>query len=175
MMSKIARIYVNETSYRAEVTQGDHFLSTGINHRREDFYGNAFNYKNHSKYLPNYSSFFLIDQWGAHDRLILVPSISYEKLNYFSDKILTQFGATYSLDDNMEETIKFNYAQGYRVPTPKDLYVDVLVMKGNDELVPETTNSYNIEYRRSHMDSEFRGVFFLTRSIISFKSTTMRI
>jgi outer membrane receptor for ferrienterochelin and colicins len=160
MMSKIARIYVNETGYRAEFTQGSHFITSGVNNRREDFYGNAFNYNNHSKYLPSYNSLFVIDQWGVNDRLIVVPSISYEHLNYFEDKVLTQFGATYSFDDKMEETIKFNYAQGYRVPTPKDLYVDVLVMKGNDQLQPETTNSYSLEYRNLNGLSDLKVALF---------------
>lgn len=160
VMSKIARIYVNEIGYRTEFNQGDHFVTSGVNNRREDFYGNAFNYEDHSKYLPSYNSFYLIDQWGVSNRLILVPSISYEHLNYFEDKILTQFGTTYSLDHNMTETIKFNFAQGYRVPTPKDLYVDVLVMKGNDQLEPETTNTYSLEYRKHQDLTDFRTAIF---------------
>lgn len=146
LMSKIARIYVTEVGYKTEITSDYHLLTIGLGHRKENFIGNAFNYKDHSRYLPEYYSLYVIDQWALSDRLILMPSLRQEKINYFDDKTLGQFGITYSLDETMKNNLKFNFAQGYRVPTPKDLFVDVMVMKGNPNLSPETSNSYNLEY-----------------------------
>lgn len=161
LMSKRARIYVTEVSYRNEIQFRDHQLTTGIGHRKEDFYGNAFNYKNREKYLPAYYYVYLVDQWAVSDRLIIIPSLRREEINYFEDKLLGQFGATLALDDRMENSIKFNFAQGYRVPTPKDLYVDVMIMKGNPDLDPETTNTYNLEYHFLNSTSNLKlGLFY---------------
>lgn len=160
LMRKRARIYVTQLAHRTEVNTEDHLLTVGINHRREDFYGNAFNYKNRSKYLPEYYSLYLIDQWAYSERLIIVPSLRQDRINYFEDKLLGQLGATLSLDDKMEKSIKFNFSQGYRVPTPKDLYVDVMIMKGNPDLKSETTNAYNLEYHQLNSHSDFKIAFF---------------
>lgn len=161
LMNKRARIYVTEMNYRNEIKVEDHRVMTGVGHRREDFFGNAFNYQDHSKYLPNYYSFYVIDQWAASDRLVIIPSLRYEKLNYFEDKLLSQLGTTLSLDESMENNLKFNFAQGYRVPTPKDLYVDLMIMKGNYDLVPETTNTYNLEYHLLRADINLKlGLFY---------------
>lgn len=160
LMSKRARIYVTELNHRSELVLDNQLLTLGLNHRREDFYGNAFNYDNHSKYLPEYSSVYLIDQWAATNRLIIVPSLRFEHINYFEDKLLTQAGATLFLDDRSEQSLKFNFAQGRRVPTPKDLYVDVMIMKGNPNLIPETSQTYNLEYHFLSRQTSFRLGYF---------------
>ncbi len=162
LMSKRARIYVTEIKHRSEFSLEEHQFTAGVGHRREDFYGNAFNYQNRSRYLPEFNSFYVLDQWAATERLLIVPSLRYENINYFEDKILGQLGATLFLDERMEKNIKFNFAQGYRVPTPKDLYVDVMIMKGNPNLVPETTNSYNLDFNFLSRDTSLRAGIFYT-------------
>lgn len=46
------------------------------------------------------------------------------------------------------------------MPKPKDLYVDVMIMKGNPDLTPETTNSFNLEYGFLDRTMEIRASYF---------------
>lgn len=103
LMRKRAQIDVTEFNYRNEIKLENHQLTTGIGHRREDFYGNAFNYNNRSRYLPEYSWIYLVNQWAVSDRLVIVPSLRQERINYFEDRLLGQFGATLFLDDKSEQ------------------------------------------------------------------------
>ena len=78
------------------------------------------------------------------DKLSLLVGGRYTDNQNFGENFSTRFSGVYSLEDN--QSIKMIIGQSFRVPTMFELYFDHPTVKGNTELAPETSTSYELAY-----------------------------
>ncbi|RNE88656.1 TonB-dependent siderophore receptor [Marichromatium sp. AB31] len=141
----------------------DHHLTLGAEYRQEAFEGNTIDsgegvYEVErdgiltlgSESTIDYSAFYLQDQWQVSSRLELVLGGRYDASDQFDDRATGSLGAVYRLFDGGDRGLRLRaqLGQGYRVPTVRDLYVDVTKPKftrlGNPDLEPEQSTSLDL-------------------------------
>ncbi|MBP2634576.1 MAG: TonB-dependent receptor [Firmicutes bacterium] len=149
-----------------------HRLTFGAEYRPETFRGTAVN--THEGYFtvihPNgqvktgstanldYRAAYLQDEWNVNDKLLAVMSVRYDDSNKFESNVSPKLGLTYKLNDTLR--LKANIAQGFRSPTPNQLYQSTATQQGNPNLKSETSNSYDISVEKDWSKKSAKITFF---------------
>lgn len=104
-------------------------------------------------YDPNIGSFYLQDEIVLGKRFSLVPAIRFDKYENFDSEWSPRIGLMFKLNDMFR--IKANYGHAFRAPGPGELFKDYYGMGGryhivgNQNLEPETSNSFDIAFETS--------------------------
>lgn len=101
-----------------------------------------------SKNVNSYAT-YIEDLWQVHDKLLVIPSIRWERNSQFGSATTPKIGVTYAINNAWR--FKANYGKGYKAPTLSELYMEmhrsmgpmVVNVYGNPKLQPETTRSYD--------------------------------
>lgn len=166
----------------------DHWLILGGDYRVEDFEGTTFRTEDEtgtaqrggltkpmSKASIDYWALFLQDQWQLTPRLDLTLGARYDASDQFDNRPTASLGAVYRLLDEEDRAlrVKARFAQGYRVPTVRDLYVNVdsssVSRRGNPDLQPEHSNSVDLalEGRYRAFDGRLGGFYNKVKDLIA--------
>ncbi len=162
-------------AYEGRFTQTlnrQHRLTFGAEYRPETFRGTAVDTKEGyftvvhpsgqtktgSTAHLNYSAAYLQDEWNVDGRLLAVISMRYDDSNKFESNLSPKLGLTYKLTDAAR--LKMNVAQGFRSPTPNQLYQQAPTQKGNPNLKSETSHSYDISIEQDWAKSTGKLTFF---------------
>lgn len=162
-------------TYEGRFTQTlspQHRLTFGAEYRPETFRGTAVDTKEGyftvvhpsgqtkkgSTAHLNYSAAYLQDEWNVTDKLLAVMSMRYDDSNKFESNLSPKLGLTYKLTDSAR--LKINVAQGFRSPTPNQLYQQAATQKGNPDLKSETSKSYDISIEQDWNKSSGKLTFF---------------
>lgn len=162
LMNKRAIINLVEMQNINEYVDEKNTAGVGVYYRGEKFNGNAFNYNNHNDYYPKTYSLYLTERYALKEYLLFNLSARKDWQRFFQDKLTKQVGIVILPVEDGSFGYKVNYSEGYRSPTAKDLYVDVMVMKGNPDLKLESSKSYNLEF---NYKNEY--IFFKVNSFYS--------
>lgn len=102
---------------------------------------------------------YVQDEWQVNDKLLLTPSVRYDKNDKFGSYTSPKMGATYKLNDTFR--LKASAGKGFKAPTLSDLYMEmtrnmmgVVHVIGNPNLKPE--KSTNVEFG---IEGEKNGYF----------------
>jgi outer membrane receptor for ferrienterochelin and colicin len=165
----------------------EHWLILGGEYRVEDFEGTTFQTEDQtgtvrkgdlvkpvSKASIDYWALFLQDQWQVLPRLDLTLGARYDASDQFDDRPTFNAGGVYRLLDQDDRALrlKARFAQGYRVPTVRDLYVNVdsasVSRRGNPDLEPEHSNSIDLamEGRYRTLDARLGGFYNKVKDLI---------
>jgi outer membrane receptor for ferrienterochelin and colicins len=164
--------------YEGRLTQTlnlKHRLTIGAEYRPETFRGTAVNTgegyftavhssgqtKTGSTAKLNYSAAYAQDEWKISDKLLAVMSVRYDDSNKFESNLSPKLGLTYKLSDDTR--LKFNAAQGFRSPTPNQLYQSAATQQGNPNLKSETSKSYDISIEKDWDKKSGKLTFFSNR------------
>lgn len=99
-----------------------------------------------SEITLDYWAGYIQDEWQVSDNLIVVPSIRYDDSDKFESDISPKIGVTYKILPNLR--VKASYGQGFKTPTPRDLYINMrmpgprYVAVGNPDLKSENSETY---------------------------------
>lgn len=162
-------------AYEGRFTQTlnpQHRLTFGAEYRPETFRGTAVDTKEGyftvvhpsgqtktgSTAHLNYSAAYLQDEWNVNDRLLAVLALRYDDSNKFESNLSPKLGLTYKLTGTAR--LKMNIAQGFRSPTPNQLYQQASTQKGNPNLKSETSRSYDISLEKDWHKSSGKLTFF---------------
>jgi outer membrane receptor for ferrienterochelin and colicins len=166
-------------AYEGRLTRAygdDHVVTFGAEYRPEKFRGTAVGtgegtYTAHhssgatkqgsTAYL-DYTAVYLQDEWDISDKLLAITSLRYDDSNKFDSKVSPKVGLTYKLADDTR--LKLNAGKGYRTPTPNQLYqiggANKDNPKGNPDLKPEESNSYDLSLERDYHNSAMKLTYF---------------
>lgn len=161
--------------YEGRLTQilnPQHRLTFGAEYRPETFRGTAVDTKEGyftvvrpdgqvvkgSTAHLNYSAAYLQDEWNISDKLLAVTAVRYDDSNKFESNVSPKLGLTYKI--NQDTRLKFNVAQGFRSPTPNQLYQKAASQQGNPNLKSETSNSYDISIEKDWHKKSGKLTFF---------------
>ncbi|MDF2572969.1 MAG: TonB-dependent receptor [Sporomusa sp.] len=149
-------------AYEGRYTQkyGDnHTVTFGGEYRPEKFRGTAVSTGDGIFYVTrngktnagstailNYLAAYVQDEWVVSPKVVLVTSVRYDDSNKFESNLSPKVGVTYKAADDLR--FKFNAAQGFRSPTPNQLYQNALASQGNPDLKSETSNSFDLSVER---------------------------
>lgn len=146
-------------SYEGRYTQAygnNHTMTFGAEYRPEKFRGTAVTTgegtfttsrgKVGSTAILNYLAAYAQDEWIMSPKVILVTSLRYDDSNKFESNLSPKMGITYKATDDLR--FKFNAAQGFRSPTPNQLYQNNSDKQGNPNLKSETSNSFDLSVER---------------------------
>ncbi len=156
LMNKRAQINLYEIQNSNEMVTDNNVIGFGVHYKGEKFNGNAFNYNNHSIYYPKNKSVYITDQYSFNNIYQFNVSVRHDWQKYFEDKLTKQIGLAVLPDNEDSFGYKLNFSEGYRSPTTRDLYVDVMVMKGNPLLSLESTKNVSFEVNRKTQDAYFK-------------------
>ena len=139
----------------------DHLFTLGGEYRQEFFKGNRINTgegaftttresitEQGSEAEINYWAGYLQDEWQVSDSILVIPSIRYDDSSEFESNVSPKIGVTYKIFPELR--LKASYGQGFKSPTPKDLYYEFrhirarYMVMGNPELNSEKADSYEI-------------------------------
>ncbi|WP_200281509.1 TonB-dependent receptor plug domain-containing protein [Rhabdochromatium marinum] len=172
-----------------------HWLILGGEYRVEDFKGTTFRTEDEvgiarrgglskpvSKASIDYWALFMQDQWQLSPRLDLTLGARYDASDQFDSRVTANIGGVYQLlqEDERSLRVKARFAQGYRVPTMRDLYVDVdsasVSRRGNPDLRPEHSNSFDlaIEGRYREFSARLGGFYNKVQDLIDEESIGKR-
>lgn len=93
-------------------------------------------------------SAYLQDEWKATSKLSIVPGVRHEKDSQFGYQNMPKFSFRYDITDRA--LIRASAGLGYRAPNFVELYYNFpnpsagYVVKGNENLKPELSRSYNL-------------------------------
>ncbi|WP_371377901.1 TonB-dependent receptor plug domain-containing protein [Sporomusa aerivorans] len=149
-----------------------HRLTFGAEYRPETFRGTAVNtgegyftvvhpsgqIKTGSTAHLNYSAAYVQDEWNVNDKLLAIMSVRYDDSNKFESNLSPKLGLTYKLSDDTR--LKMNVAQGFRSPTPNQLYQSASTQQGNPNLKSETSQSYDISIEKDWTKKTGKLTFF---------------
>ncbi|EXJ14109.1 TonB-dependent receptor [Imhoffiella purpurea] len=165
-----------------------HRLTVGGEYRREDFRGTTIDTGKSAYWVMrdgktatgseadiDYYAAFVQDQWQVSPRLDLVLGGRFDASDTFDDQPTGKLGAVYRLFDAgpTQLRLKAQFAQGYRAPTVRDLYLNVTKSKftrfGNPDLDPEHSNSFDLalEGRRGAIDGRIGFFHSEVRDLIA--------
>lgn len=111
--------------------------------------------------------------WNISRRWEIVTALRYD---YFSDHHQQRLTPKISIRHTPLEhfNVRFGYGMGFRAPTLKEKYYDfdmvgIWIIKGNPDLVPETSHNFNfsLEYTPGHYDFVVNGYCNLVRNKIT--------
>jgi len=142
-----------------------HRLTAGGELRRETFKGNVLHTGKHTYHgvregIPyvgseidiDYYAAYLQDEWLLTDKLTLTGAIRYDDSDHFESEVSPKIGLVYRFIEHIDGGLRFkaNYGQGFKTPTPADLYKQnvrhdkKMVMLPNENLGPETSHSFDL-------------------------------
>lgn len=164
--------------YEGRLTQtlnAKHRLTIGGEYRPEVFRGTAVN--THEGYFTavhesgqtkqgstahlNYRAAYAQDEWDVTDKLIAVTALRYDDSNKFESNLSPKLGLTYKVDSNTR--IKVNAAEGFRSPTPNQLYQSASTQQGNPNLVSEKSKSYDLSVEKDWGKTSSKLTFFTNK------------
>jgi outer membrane receptor for ferrienterochelin and colicin len=144
----------------------DHFLVVGIE-KKIDKYIQDHDDKTKIDFEDeiDYLSGFIQDEVSLGEKTILTLGLRYDKHERFGSEWSPKVGAVYKL--NRHHRIKVAYGHGFNAPTvsqnsSKYKFYGPHNFFGNDELDPETSDSYELGYEYSHGSREFKVTAFQT-------------
>lgn len=162
-------------AYEGRFTQtlnSQHRLTFGAEYRPETFRGTAVD--THEGYFTvihpsgqsktgstahlNYSAAYVQDEWNMSDKLLAIISARYDDSNKFESNLSPKLGLTYKLSHDTR--IKMNIAEGFRSPTPNQLYQSAATQQGNPNLKSETSQSYDISIEKDWDKKSGKLTFF---------------
>jgi outer membrane receptor for ferrienterochelin and colicins len=122
-----------------------------------------------SEVKTNYSAFYLQDQWTVSPKLLAVASARYDDSNKFESNISPKIGLTYTPEPGWR--IKLNAGQGFRVPSPNQLYLklniprngNLVSLAGNPNLRPENSTSYDLSVEHDIGNVKSKLTFFSSK------------
>lgn len=100
------------------------------------------------KHVNEIAGYVMMQQSLLHERLSLNAGVRLEHSSQFGNRWVPQAG--FVVRPMASNRIKFNYAQGFRSPTIRELY---MYAARNPELRPESMDNYEVELRQWLMDS----------------------
>ncbi len=104
---------------------------------------------------------FISAQWKPVDRLIIRPGVRYAYNTKYDAPLVPSVDVRFQLDTAF--TVRGSYAEGFRAPSLKELYlffVDVNHnIQGNPDLIAESSNNYSLSlnYRKALEKGVLRG------------------
>lgn len=122
-----------------------------------------------SEVKTNYSAIYLQDQWNISPKLLAVTSARYDDSDKFQSNVSPKIGLTYTPEPGWR--VKFNAGQGFRVPSPNQLYLKLNVTRngklvnllGNPALHPEDSTSYDLSVERETGSVKSKLTFFTSK------------
>lgn len=175
--------------YEGRVTQqanAKHRLTFGAEYRPETFRGTAVNTgegyftatgpggatKTGSTANLTYRAAYVQDEWQVSNKLLAVTSLRYDDSNKFESNVSPKLGLTYKVNDTTR--IKANAAQGFRSPTPNQLYQSASTQQGNPNLQSETSRSYDLSFEKEWHKKAAKVTFFTNdvSNLIDLVTTT---
>lgn len=94
------------------------------------------------------SSIYLQDEWKVFSKLNIIPGVRYEKDSQFGHQTMPKFSFRYDVTE--KTLIRGSAGLGYRAPNFVELYYNFpnpsagYVVRGNENLKPEISRSYNL-------------------------------
>ncbi|OAM92472.1 outer membrane receptor for ferrienterochelin and colicins [Pelosinus fermentans] len=151
--------------YRPELFRGTG-IQTGQGTFTKVFHGKVYE---GSEVKTNYSAVYLQDQWTVSPKLLAVASARYDDSNKFESNVSPKIGVTYTPEPGWR--VKFNAGQGFRVPSPNQLYLKLNVTRngnlvsllGNPSLKPEDSTSYDLSVERDVGNVKSKLTFFTSK------------
>lgn len=104
----------------------------------------------------DYSAVYLQNEWKVSPRLLVIPSLRLDGSSKFDSAWSPKVGVTYTLDRS--NRLKFVFGQGYKTPTPTELYHSWQMIsyrspampgywwEGNPALQPEKSQSAEVAW-----------------------------
>lgn len=119
------------------------------------------------KTLENYD-FFASSEIMATERFSIRPGIRFSAQSKFKDQYASSIGLRYLFDKGLE--VRTSYGNGFRTPTFEELYSKLIFdghfFVGNENLIPETSTSYEASLKKttqfssgSQMSNTFSGSY----------------
>lgn len=119
------------------------------------------------KTLENYD-FFASSEIMATERFSVRPGIRFSAQSKFKDQYASSIGLRYLFDKGLE--VRTSYGNGFRTPTFEELYSKLIFdghfFVGNENLIPETSTSYEASLKKttlfssgSQMSNTFSGSY----------------
>ena len=104
--------------------------------------------------------------------MLAVTSLRYDDSNKFESNVSPKLGLTYKVNDTTR--IKANAAQGFRSPTPNQLYQSASTQQGNPNLQSETSRSYDLSFEKEWHKKAAKVTFFTNdvSNLIDLVTTT---
>ncbi len=153
----------------------DHFLTFGGEYRYEYFKGPWLDTgegtyqvtkegmtKNGSEAKIKYYAGYLQDEWQITDRFLIVPALRYDCSDELENQLSPKIGATFSLRPNFR--IKANYGQGFKNPTPAELYLNAYRFGkriiGDPDIESEKSKSYEAAIEGELGRLSYRTAYF---------------
>jgi len=100
---------------------------------------------------------FVQDDYKINSKLSMIAGLRYDYHSAFGGKLSPKVSMMYKW---IPFTFRLNYAQGFRTPTLKELYMDwdpigTFYIRGNENLLPETNHyiSASAEYTKSKLNA----------------------
>lgn len=126
-------------------------------------------FQDHERLENFYSFIYHQNLWTSHS---LQLAYSHTNMSDQEDQRAFQLNFHYSLSSNW--SFETEYAQGFRYPTLKELYLNFGSLVGNDNLTPEKTESYSLSlsYEPSSIQNlQFKTSFFFVeaKDLISYE------
>ncbi|MFV0480487.1 MAG: TonB-dependent receptor plug domain-containing protein [Campylobacteraceae bacterium] len=151
---------VRVTSYEAYLQASffdDHFLTFGGEFRDEIRKATVFNQAGtFEKKSVDYKAVYLQDEWSVNEKLNLILGIRYDDISNADSKATFKIASSYLLNDFAK--FRASFAQGYRVPDIRELYMSKQTPTGLQlgseviraaktsryDLKPESINAYEV-------------------------------
>lgn len=130
-----------------------HLLTLGGEYREEEREASVFAQGNTlTGEKMTYRSAYLQDEWQASETLSLILGARYDTISTAENKSTFRIGGVYEFDPMAK--LRFNFAQGYRVPDIREMYIHKQTPNGLQigadiigyNLKPESTNAYEIGF-----------------------------
>lgn len=117
----------------------------------------------------DYSALYLQDEWEMSRKLLMVAAARYDDSNRFDSDISPKVGLTYTPEPGWR--LKLNAGQGFRVPSPNQLYLNLNVTRngklvnlaGNPGLKPEDSTSYDVSVERDFGKTTSKLTYFASK------------
>ena len=118
--------------------------------------------KNGSEAKIKYYAGYLQDEWQITDRFLIVPALRYDGSDELENELSPKIGATFCLLPNFR--IKANYGQGFKNPTPGELYKNAYRFGkhiiGDPDLDSEKSRSYEAAIEGELGRFSYRTAYF---------------
>ena len=119
-----------------------------------------------SETTTDYYAAYIQDVFTPGKKLSLTTGIRYDGSSDFSDSFSPKFGIVYNADDQW--SFKANISTGFRVPSPNQLYLNLVVPRngrmvsfvGNDNLKPEKSLMFDVSAERKYRKGKSKLTFF---------------
>jgi outer membrane receptor for ferrienterochelin and colicins len=102
------------------------------------------------KTLENYD-FFVSSEIKATEKFSVRPGLRFSSQSKFKDQYASSLGLRYLFDKGIE--LRGSYGSSFRTPTFDELYTKLIFdshyFVGNENLIPETTTSYEISIKKA--------------------------